>query len=133
MVKLRIQKKLFYRKKNENNISLDHIGCFFAFSNKPQCMVKRLSNDEICEVIDGWNNNRGITEDIYRNSLKEKSFRNLKCDINREITVKNKTITLQEYRDIILSEKEKDFSKIVDFLAKHIKPTTDYSLALTLV
>ena len=120
-------KKIILQEKNENNISLDHIGCFFAFSNKPQCMVKRLSNDEICEVIDGWNNNRGITEDIYRNSLKEKSFRNLKCDINREITVKNKTITLQEYRDIILSEKEKDSSKIVDFLAKHIKPTTDYS------
>ena len=120
-------KTIISQKKNESNISLDHIGCFFAFSNKPQCMVKRLSNDEICEVIDGWNNNRGITEGIYKNSLKEKSFRNLKCDFNREITVKNKTITLQEYRDIILSEKEKDSSKIVDFLAKHIKPTTDYS------
>ena len=67
------------KNQSSNQINFSDIECFFAFSDRAQCRVKRLSDLEICENIKKGRLSNVITEELFKNSLKEGKKRSLKC------------------------------------------------------
>ena len=77
-------------KNNENSGNLlNDISCLLYYSNSPHCKVKRLSDSEICENIISWNKNKVISEQLYKNSQKEKEKRKIICSYSKKQLVKN--------------------------------------------
>ena len=79
---------------NQHQTDISDIGCFFAFSDRAQCRVRRLSDLEICEIIRGFK--RGL--DSYKNyyaSLKEIKRRGLECVIEWEYQLPNSPNNIQ--------------------------------------
>ncbi len=95
-------------KQKTKEFNLSDLECFFAFSDKANCRVKRLSNLEICEYIKGYK--RGVeTYDNYYGSLKEAKRRGLNCGVG----IKTQTITAskskkQTFTKPIISSAELD-------------------------
>ena len=99
---------------SSNQINFSDIECFFAFSDREQCRVKRLSDLEICENIKKGRLSNVITEELFKNSLKEGKTRSLKCinfkekssqdiskkSINNNVNEKNKcSDNVKAYKD----------------------------------
>ena len=68
---------------NQHQTDISDIGCFFAFSDRAQCRVRRLSDLEICEIIRGFKRGLDSYENYYA-SLKEINRRGLECVIEWE-------------------------------------------------
>ena len=77
-----------------NQINFSDIECFFAFSDRAQCRVKRLSDLEICEIISGFTKGVDTYENYYA-SLKEIKRRGLECFIKREFKLPNSPNMIQ--------------------------------------
>ncbi len=92
----------------EKQFNFSDVACLFAFSDKANCKVKRLSNLEICETINGYS--RGVeTYNNYYSSLKEAKRRGLSCGVG----IKTQTITsskskTQTFTNPIISSAELD-------------------------
>ena len=79
---------------NQHQTDISDIGCFFAFSDRAQCRVRRLSDLEICEIIRGFK--RGLdTYENYYASLKEIKRRGLECEIEWEFQLPNSPNIIQ--------------------------------------
>ena len=78
-----LSKQIKNNSQNQNQTDISDIGCFFAFSDRAQCRVRRLSDLEICEIIRGFKRGLDSYENYYA-SLKEINRRGLECVIEWE-------------------------------------------------
>ena len=87
-------KEIKNNSQNQHQTEISDIGCFFAFSDRAQCRVRRLSDLEICEIISGFKKGVDTYENYYA-SLKETKRRGLECFIKREFQLPNSSNMIQ--------------------------------------
>ena len=87
-------KQIKNNSQNQNQTVISDIGCFFAFSDRAQCRVIRLSDLEICEIIRGFKRGLDPYENYYA-SLKEINRRGLECVIEWEFQLPNSPNIIQ--------------------------------------
>lgn len=96
---LTYKKSSFKEKKNnsqnQHQTDISDIGCFFAFYDRAQCRVRRLSDLEICEIISGFTKGVDTYENYYA-SLKEIKRRGLECFIKPEFQLPNPPNMIQQ-------------------------------------
>ena len=73
---------------NQHQTDISDIGCFFAFYDRIQCRIRRLSDLEICEIISGFTKGVDTYENYYA-SLKEIKRRGMECFIKPEFQLPN--------------------------------------------